>query len=160
MNLIRLVVWAYIILGAIIGIIIGFTGGMLWNDDDTPATDNTRYEITPHIRAYYDTLRASHELPPEDWIRGSAGTNYCRNMGSWFIGVQNEISKRQPRFYIADRFQPQLDYEVHMGYLKASDRARILTFIHKAPAGEAIERDEQLGERVLAECVKNLEVLV
>lgn len=161
MNLIRLVVWAYIILGAIIGIIIGFTGGILWNDDDTPATDDTRYEVTPRIRAYYDTLRASHKPPPKYWVRGSAGTDYCRNLSNWFISAQQKISKRQhPRFYIADAFKPQLDYEVHMGYLKPTDRARILTFIYEAPVGEPMERDEELGEGALAECVKNLEVLV
>jgi len=159
MNLLRWLFVVYIIIGAIIATIAVFSIGALWNNDDT-ATDDPHYEVTPHILRYYDTLRASHEPPPEDWLRGSAGTDYCQNLTSWFVGVQTMISRRHPRFSIADAFQAQLDYEVHMGYLKASDYARILTFIYNAPPGEPIERDEELGERALAECVKDLKVLV
>lgn len=161
MNLLRWLFVAYIILGATIGIIIGFTGGVLWPDNALPiaTADDPRYQPdTSHIQTYYRLLRAKHERPPKDWNKGAAGSDYCLNLGIWFMALQREISQGHERLLISDEFKEQLDYEVHMEYLKASDRERLELFIVMAPVGRPTERDLDLGNGVRDECVKELRV--
>ena len=153
----KLVFLAVVFLWWLLGAVVGFTAGYFWpHDSQTTEFDNTRYRVTPHILEYYRVLGVSDKPPPEDWNKGSAGTNDCLNLASWYVGAQKMISQRNLRIQIAEGFDKQLKYEVHMGYLKADDRARLLIFIHMAPVGEPIEKDKDLAEGVYAECIKNL----